>query len=354
VDTNETVKTDLWEYSSTTDSWTQLADLPAIGRRSAFGFSMNGLGYLGGGVDADEAQLGNVLTDFWEYNPTANSWTAKAAFPGANNLGVYYATSFSIDNKGYVCGGKVGPNSYSDELWEYKPSINTWTQRSDFPGGIRYNLSSLVLGNEAYIGLGTDQDNYRSDWWQYNPGSNQWVQKTSFIGGQRGGASTFVIGENGYVCLGTNGALKDDLFMYDPNNNQWYPRANYGGSERKQAVSFIIGNRAFVGTGSGVSGKKASMYEYISLDELVLEEWDSQQVTVYPNPSNSIIIIDAGDKLISSIKIYNDAGMLQVDQLENTTQLELSISDLPSGSYHLYLEMENGRLIGHKSIQIID
>lgn len=354
VDTSETVKNDLWEYNSITDSWTQRADLPSTARRSAFGFSLNGLGYVGGGVDADEAQLGNVLTDFWEYNPTTNTWVAKAVFPGGNGLGVYYATSFSIDNKGYVCGGKIGPNSYSDHLWEYKPSNNTWTQRSAFPGGLRYNLSSLAVGNVAYIGLGTNQDTYCNDWWQYNPGSNQWEQKTNFIGGQRSGASTFVIGENGYVCLGSNGALKDDLFMYDPDNNQWYPRANYGGSERKQAISFNIGNRAFVGTGSGVSGKKASMYEYISLDELAIEEWLAIQVAVYPNPSKEKITISAGDQLITAVKIFNEAGMMAIDQLENTVQLELSLTELPAGNYHLYVEFENGRKIAHSSIQIID
>lgn len=354
VDTNETVENDLWEYDSSLDSWTQRADLPASGRRSAFGFAMNGRGYIGGGVDADEAQLGNVLTDFWEYNPTSNTWIAKAIFPGGNGNGVYYATGFSLDNKGYVCGGKIGPNQYSNDLWEYKPSINSWTQRSDFPGGVRYNLVSLVIGSVAYIGLGTDQDMYRNDWWEYNPGSNLWEQKTNFIGGQRAGASTFVIGQNGYVCMGTNGALKDDLFLYNPTNNQWYPRANYGGSERKQAVAFSIGNRAFVGTGSGVSGKKASMYEYISLDELGLEEWCNEQLSLYPNPSNNLITIAVNEQLITSIKLYNETGMLVLSQLENNSSSQLYVGDLPAGNYQLYVEWNQGNQMAHKALQIID
>lgn len=353
VDTSETVLKDLWEYNPTNDSWTQRADLPGSGRRNAIGFAMNGKGYVGTGIDNDEATIGVKLTDFWEYNPLTNNWLQKANFPGATGDGIYYATGFSVEGKGYVCGGKIGPNNYSDELWEYKPATNQWTQRTDFPGGVRYNLSSLTIGNVAYIGLGTDQNVYRYDWWQYNPGNNQWTQKNHFIGGQRAGASTFELFGNGYVCLGTNGGIKDDLFMYIPEIDSWYPRANYGGSKRKQAISFAINNVGYVGTGAGVNGKKGSMYAYIPMESLTLDE-NTLQVTTFPNPSVNTIQISSEDKVICRIVLYNLAGQQVYEVTTASKVVTVDRNQLPAGTYTVLVALDNGAHISKSTIQFID
>jgi N-acetylneuraminic acid mutarotase len=351
VDTAEIVLKDLWQYNEDLDSWTQKADMPGVGRRCAFGFALNGKGYVGGGIDNDEAQAGVRLADFYEYDPVTNTWIAKANYPAGDGLGVYYATGFSVDNKGYVCGGKVGPNSYLSQVWEYKPLNNSWSQRSNFPGGVRYNLSSVVVGNVAFVGLGTNQDTYCKDWWRYNPGSNTWVQMTDFVGGYRGGASTFTIGTKAYVCLGTNGGLKEDLFMYNPANDNWYPRANYGGSERKQAIAFTIGNHAYVGTGGGVSGKKVSMYEYIPLDVLTLDELASE-VRVFPNPASDIIHVSSQYVGKQHVLLFGPDGRIMREFVQENTEFVISCSDLPSGTYHLYIEFDGNESIAHKTIQI--
>ena len=352
VDTAENVLKDLWQYNPDLDSWTQKADLPGVGRRCAFGFALNGKGYVGGGIDNDEAQAGIRLADFYEYDPLTNTWLAKANYPAGDGLGVYYATGFAADNKGYVCGGKVGPNSYLNQLWEYKPLNNSWTQRSNFPGGVRYNLSSVVVGNVAYLGLGTNQDTYCKDWWSFNPGSNSWTQLTDFVGGYRGGASTFTIGTKAYVCLGTNGGLKDDLFMYNPATDNWYPRANYDGSERKQAISLTIGNHAYVGTGSGVSGKKGSMYEYIPLDVLALDELTTE-VRVFPNPASNEIHVSLEQNGKQHISLFSPDGRVVRELEQDGAAFTISCEDLPAGTYHLYIDIEGGQSIAHKTIQIV-
>ncbi len=353
VDTSETVLNDLWEYNPTNDSWTQRANLPGSGRRNAIGFAMNGKGYVGTGIDNNEATIGVKLTDFWEYDPTSNLWNQKANFPGEGGVGIYYATGFSVDGKGYVCGGKIGPNNYSDELWEYKPTTNQWTQRTNFPGGVRYNLSSLTIDNVAYIGLGTDQNVYRNDWWQYNPGNNQWTEKSYFIGGQRAGASTFEIFGNGYVCLGTNGGLKDDLFMYLPALDSWYPRANYGGSERKQAISFAINNVGYVGTGAGVNGKKGSMYAYIPMESLALDE-NAFQLTTFPNPSVNSILLSSENYIINRIVLFNLVGQQVYEATSSSQIVTIERNQLPAGTYTVFVEFNNGAHISKSSIQFID
>ena len=77
VDTSETVLNDLWQYDPVMDTWAQMASLPGSVRRDAIAFSIGTKGYLGTGIDSSEAQSGNTLADFYEYNPTTNTWTQK-------------------------------------------------------------------------------------------------------------------------------------------------------------------------------------------------------------------------------------------------------------------------------------
>jgi N-acetylneuraminic acid mutarotase len=353
VDTSETVLKDLWEYNPTADSWTQRADLPGSARRNAVGFAINGKGYVGTGIDNNEATIGTKLFDFWEYDPVSNTWLQKANFPGDGGLGIYYATGFSVGGKGYVCGGKTGASNYSDEFWEYKPVTNQWTQRQNFPGGIRYNMSSLTIGNVAYVGLGTDQNVYRYDWWEYNPGNNLWTQKNHFIGGQRAGASTFELFGNGYVCLGTNGGLKDDLYMYVPAIDAWYPRANFGGNERKQAISFAINNVGYVGTGAGVNGKKGSMYAYYPMESLALEE-NALQLTTFPNPSVNSIQISSKNYIINRVVLFNQVGQQVYEANTESLVAIIDRNQLPAGTYTVLVALNNGAQISKSTIQFID
>jgi N-acetylneuraminic acid mutarotase len=177
-DTVNITHNDLWRYDPLLDSWTQMADLPGSPRRNAVGFALNDKGYVGTGIDSSESSMGVELKDFWEYDPTLNSWIQKADYPGAGGLGVYYAGAFTADNKGYVTCGKYGPSAYAFDLWEYKPTTDSWSQRANFPGGIRYAVSALSIDNKGYVGMGIDYDLYRKDWWQYDPATNIWEQRS--------------------------------------------------------------------------------------------------------------------------------------------------------------------------------
>lgn len=351
VDTAEVVLKDFWQYDPITDSWTQKADVPGSPRRDAVAFVADNKGYVGTGIDNDESFSGNKLKDFWEYDPTSNSWMQIADYPGIGGNGVYFATAFSIDSKGYVCCGKVGPNSYSNQLWEYKPSINQWTQRTNFPGGIRYQLSSFTVGYDAFVGLGANQDVFKKDFWKYNAGTNQWTAISDLPASERGAACTFTIGSRGYVCLGTDGGLLDDLWEYNPVTDFWAVRASFGGSERKNAVAFALGGKAYVGTGKGFSGKKASIEEYTPLNLADIDELENL-VSIFPNPANEILNISFPTGLISEISLYNLAGLRC--NVENSLQgnvSSLNISDLIPGVYIVkFSNSSNDQIICKKII----
>jgi len=349
VDTAENVLKDLWQYDPIVDTWTQKADLPGEARRDAVGFALGNKGYIGTGINNIASFFGNKLADFWEYNPTTNTWTQKANFPGNGGFGIYFATGFVVDSKGYICGGKNGPNTYSNQLWEYKPSIDQWTVRANFPGGQRYQLSSFSIGNYGYVGLGANQDIFKKDFWKYNPGNNEWMQIADLIASERGGATTFTIGDRGFVCTGTNGGTQKDLIEYNPISNTWALRSYYGGSDRKNAVAFVVNGMAYLGTGKG-NNKKASMYEYTPHNFLGLNESGLVDLKIYPNPTTDFILIQSNANLIEEIVINSiDGKEFKREKMEGSIhKIELK-SALP-GVYFVQVIGSDGNQLDRKQI----
>ncbi len=348
IDTAEIVHNDFWKYDPVLNAWTQVATLPGNVRRNGTGFSIGNKGYVGLGITTvNSSDIGSqILTDFWEYDPTLNTWVQKANFPGNNGWGTYFATGFSVGTKGYICGGKMGPNNYSEQLWEYNPATNQWIQKANFPGGVRYQLSSFSIDDNGYVGLGTDQDLYRNDFWKYNPTTNQWSQIADLPASARSNAATFTIGQRGYVCMGTNGGLLDDLWEYNPFNNQWNVRANYGGTRRKGAVGFSINNRGYVGTGKGYSGKKASFQKYYPPAVVGIEELENE-IAIYPNPVRDVLHISTNNNTISHIEIYNLSGQVVQNYSWNS---EINVSDISTGNYILVGKNMNGQTIAQQKL----
>ncbi len=352
VDTTELVLNDLWQYDPILDVWSQKANLLGVARRDAVGFAISGKGYVVAGIDNDESLMGNLLSDLWQYDPVLNAWVQKANFPGNSGMGIYFATAFAIDSKGYICCGKKGPNSYSNELWEYKPSIDQWTQRATFPGGVRYQLSSFSIGYEGYVGLGANQDIFKRDFWKYSPGTNSWSQIANLPGNERGSATTFSIGGRGFVCLGSDGGLLDDLWEYKPETDTWFSRATFGGSERKNAVAFNVDGRVFVGTGKGFSGKKASIFEYIPHNFLGLDDMESD-FHLFPNPSNEIIKLTNIPSIAESVAlITSDGKVLMSKKTNNESSSDVIIADFPNGIYYIYLYGNDNKIISTQRIII--
>lgn len=353
IDTNETVKNDWWQYDALTDTWTQKATLPGSVRRNAVGFAVGTNGYVGTGIDSAEAFNGNILKDFWEYNSLNNTWSAVADYPGGGGNGVYFATAFALDNKGFVVCGKIGSDNYIDEVWQYKPLTDTWMQLADFPGGQRYQLSSFIIGTKAYVGLGADYNTYLHDMWEFNPGNGVWTHLNDFSGGERGSACTFTLGERGFVCLGTDGGLKSDLWEYNPYTDLWTARASYGGSARKSAAAFTLYGKAYVGTGDGYSGKKASMYEYTPVLILDVHDLSATSVSISPNPATDHFTVE-GVAAGTQCRLVNLQGQT-VDEVQSVLfadRLTVDCSSLARGVYLLSLYSDAGAFIASGKVVV--
>jgi len=234
---------DFWEYDPGTDTWTQKADFgTATGR--AVGFAIGTKGYIGTGENS-----GGNTKDFWEYDPGTNAWTPKTDFGGTARQ---HAVGFSIGTKGYIGTGDDG--NQKTDFWEYNPVADTiggspWTQKADFLGIKRERAVGIVIGTKGYIGLG-DSPAAQKDFWEYDPSTNVWTQKADFGGAARSDAAGFSIGTKGYIGTGDDSGSFVDFWEYDPSTDTWRQKANYGGGATDKGTGFAIGSDGYLSGGS--------------------------------------------------------------------------------------------------------
>lgn len=262
VDSTNTCKKDFWEYDPGSNTWTQKADLPGSQRRDAIAFTIGNRGYVGTGLNGFIAWSGTKKKDFFEYNPITNTWTAKDDFEGNSGYGIYYASAFSTNTKGYVVCGKLGSSWYTDELWEYDPLADDWVKKEDFPGGVRYGVAAFSCNGKGYVGCGSDENYFLNDFWEYDPQTDVWTEKAPFPGSPRFNPAAFSINGRGYIGMGSDGGYQKDLYEYDPLTDTWMQKANLPGSERRSCVAFTIGGYGYVGIGKGPDGVKRNFFKY--------------------------------------------------------------------------------------------
>lgn len=264
-------------------SWQTMADSDSFRVVRGVGFGASNRGYV---LTGDTGRIGFVKfwDHVWQYDPASNSWARKGNFPGKPRVA---ASSFVINNKGYVCLGindsiiwdsiffigpggpvyrnipiKVWKGAPMNDLWEYDPATDTWTKRADFPGDPRSAASAFVVNNKAYVGLGiTQSGSMKKDFYEYDPATNTWRRVADFGGKERSNASAFA-GINTTtstpVPLGFVGSGRDsipntyfnDWYRYNPANNTW-TRVRDLPAERPQqdAAAFGYGYLGYLTTG---------------------------------------------------------------------------------------------------------
>ena len=83
----------VYKYTKSSDSWTQLANFPGGNRGYAYGVAIHNKAYMGFGSD----QFSNYYNDWWEFDMTTESWPQLASLPGlGRNHAAMVATSDKI------------------------------------------------------------------------------------------------------------------------------------------------------------------------------------------------------------------------------------------------------------------
>lgn len=211
---------DFYEYDPTSNSWRQIASVGPNGRYGSVCFVISNKGYLTAGFASDIGKDNST----WEYNPTANTWVAKKAFPFTP--GVKYSSSFVINNRGYVAGGLTNVPSLGavNINVEYNASNDTWISRATIPNNnFRYSASSLALFNSGYlIGGAIPSSSLYSNVLRYDQLTNSWTILSETIpNGALSGAASFVICNKGYMGPGErlNQTYLKDFYEFNPPSN---------------------------------------------------------------------------------------------------------------------------------------
>ncbi|OIQ35859.1 MAG: hypothetical protein BM555_03905 [Crocinitomix sp. MedPE-SWsnd] len=200
--------TDWWEFDPIANTWTAKSAFPGTERRGAVCFKIDGYLFVGTG------QIPSGFTnDFFAYDVENDQWLGGIpVFPGSSRTS---AASFVINNKGYVGTGGVGCGT--TDFYEYKLSTNQWIQRADVGTLIRQEAAGFSVNGKGYIAAGdncSSGTNYQ-DVWEYDPNLDTWTQIDDFGGAARRYLDAFVIGNRAFCGLGTSGVNYSDLWEFD-------------------------------------------------------------------------------------------------------------------------------------------
>jgi len=64
-------------------------------------------------------------------------------------------------------------------------------------------------------------------------------------------------------------------------------------------------------------------------------------VAIYPNPVSDILTVEA-QEAIENVEVYNLVGALVISKKDQTNKVELSVSDLPAGTYFIRMTTQSG------------
>ncbi len=162
-----------------------------------------------------------------------------------------------------ICAAIFAGCSSSDDL------TGNWSKSSDFNGIPCGGAVSFVIGDDVYVGTGSDEnnENYLASFGKFSGSNNGWGPRWKsaaadeeqpngavrpFPGIARQHAVAFAVGGKGYVGTGVNIDNKRlaDFYEYNPVDNTWKQIADFP-SARMEAVAFAINDKGYVGTGYG-------------------------------------------------------------------------------------------------------
>ena len=227
-------------------------EFPGGGRTGTVSFAIGTKGYFGLGISDSDFPA----NDLWEWNPATELWTQVASFLGNGGGSV---CGFSIGAKGYVMttGNWQSDGYLANEFWEYDPITNAWTKKASLPTTPgRGSAVGFSIGTKGYIGIGYKEVSngfgleYFNDFWEWDQATDLWTRKADFPGIARSGAVGFSIGNKGYIGTGwTDTSLSNEFWEWDQATNVWIRKADFAGFPRGSGVGFSIGTKGYIGTG---------------------------------------------------------------------------------------------------------
>lgn len=358
-DVNGNLLKDFWKFDPGSGVWTQVADFGGTARTGAVGFAIDSSGYLGTGMDGS-----GLVKDFWKYNPLSNDWQPVQSLgqfrtnPSSERRDASCAVS---GNQSFVICGYDGSSGYVKQNWRFDPLADTsWILRQNLANvndlvnfGRRWAVA-FTANNYVFFGTGLHYtQNYRGDVWRYDPLLNAWSQVADFGGSFRSNAIAFSLHNQGYVGCGTNGNYHNDLWKYNPNTNSWLQVASFPGNKIVNAVAFVIKNRAYVGLGNdSLLNMNQEIWCYVPDSTTGIEEVSRKlPVRIFPNPATEKAELQiSGSSGPLHFTLFNMEGSIIRKEIVSSQNFHLERAGLRSGIYLIKIEDEFGNTASKKII----
>jgi len=164
---------DTWEYSIGFDSWNQTDSISFPGEKRIYPtvFTIGNSAFIGTGIGPS-----TLYNDFYQFTATALTKTWRVIATPDDFEARDFANAFSLNGKGYVIGG-VSAKGILNDVWQYDAGNNLWTKMGDFPVSI-YGGISISNNNRSFAGFGGDTDDSKRTLWEYTDNDNWTVFAT--------------------------------------------------------------------------------------------------------------------------------------------------------------------------------
>jgi N-acetylneuraminic acid mutarotase len=317
-------------FDTATGTWSDRGPLPntLVDRWIGVGFAIGDKGYMGLGYDGP-----GLKNDLWEFDPMTNGWTQLADHPG-NGIGGSIA--FSVDGKAYI-GGGADNSEYYGQLHEYDPMTNSWSLVAGMPMNETLFGNAFTIGDRAFVIGGDHGGSEDGQLYEFDPLNYDWIPRAQFIGSPRQAAVSFAIGSIGYYGGGHTEYLTgfDDFFAYDALNDAWYTAGDIPGGIRGWAVGTGVGEKGYVGSGFDLDDEYLS--DWWSFDQLVglSEVATPSSFSLYPTITTEFVNITRTEGAAGTFIILDAAGRIVIPSVNVQGSLQVNVSSLAAGVYHV-------------------
>lgn len=278
------------------DAWVSLAPLPEAAAE-VLGAVANGKLYVLCGLAPGFKPRGMVL----EYDPAANSWTAKKPMA----LPAHHVALTSANGKIYAFGGFVlppsGPPSWApiDNAWEYDPTADSWRALAPMPTKRGAAAAAEVDGKIYVIGgtttpsgvatlTPTSPQSVVGTVEEYDVKTNSWRTRAAMptprnhhAVGVVNGKIYAIGGRVGSVFIPWSNSL-DLVEAYDPATDKWGRELDRMPTPRSGPAWGVYNGRIYVAGGEYQDRRLLAAFRAFEVYDVAKNQWSV--LTSMPNP----------------------------------------------------------------------
>ena len=188
----------------------------------------------------------------WSFDPSAETWTSRAAIPGPALEG---SGAASVGGQFYVLGGATSALSGAvDACWSYDPATDSWSSIAPMSIERAFAACAVVNGKIFVVGGLDSTGASLSSGEVFDPQTGAWSQIAPMTG-PRDSTAAFAVGDELFVVGGRlrsaggvtlDGGLRT-LECFDTSTGSWTHRAPMPTGRRPVAVSILNGGVQVIG-----------------------------------------------------------------------------------------------------------